>query len=372
MEDLYKRLARHLDNLPGGFPATESGVELRILRRLFSETEAGLAVHVSLIPEPPAVIARRAGIGREEAESRLADMARKGLIVRLEGKSAQYAALHFVIGIWEFHVNDLDPALIRDVHEYMPALFREAWKVPQLRTIPVNQSLEHSLTVLPHERAEEIVRQSRRAAVAPCICRRERRMTGEGCEKLSEACLVFDEAADLYLRNGLARAIEPAEAIDILARADEEGLVLQPGNSQKAVNICCCCGCCCGVLRNLSAYPKPGQLASSAFVAVTRPELCNGCEVCTTRCQMGALHLDSGRAVVNPDRCIGCGLCVSTCATGCLTLTRKPDFRQPRVPKDNLQSLLQLGRARGKTRPADLAWMLVKSKMERLLAGQGR
>jgi hypothetical protein len=34
--------------------------------------------------------------------------------------------------------------------------------------------------------------------------------------------------------------------------------------------------------------------------------------------------------------------------------------------------LLQLGRARGKTRPADLAWMLVKSKMERLLAGQGR
>jgi len=34
-KDPYKRLAAHLDDLPGGFPPTESGVEQRILRRLF-------------------------------------------------------------------------------------------------------------------------------------------------------------------------------------------------------------------------------------------------------------------------------------------------------------------------------------------------
>jgi hypothetical protein len=27
-EEVYKKLARHLDNLPGGFPPTGSGVEL--------------------------------------------------------------------------------------------------------------------------------------------------------------------------------------------------------------------------------------------------------------------------------------------------------------------------------------------------------
>jgi len=27
MTDVYQRLAKHLDNLPGGFPPTESGVE---------------------------------------------------------------------------------------------------------------------------------------------------------------------------------------------------------------------------------------------------------------------------------------------------------------------------------------------------------
>ena len=41
-QDIYQRLAQHLDNLPGGFPPTESGVELRILRRLFTPEEAEL------------------------------------------------------------------------------------------------------------------------------------------------------------------------------------------------------------------------------------------------------------------------------------------------------------------------------------------
>ncbi|MGD9010151.1 MAG: hypothetical protein PVG41_19665, partial [Desulfobacteraceae bacterium] len=39
MSDIYMALAKHLNNLPGGFPATESGIELRILKRLFSPQE---------------------------------------------------------------------------------------------------------------------------------------------------------------------------------------------------------------------------------------------------------------------------------------------------------------------------------------------
>ena len=39
--DVYEKLAQHLDNLPPGYPRTESGVEMRILRRLFTPKEAG-------------------------------------------------------------------------------------------------------------------------------------------------------------------------------------------------------------------------------------------------------------------------------------------------------------------------------------------
>ena len=31
-------------------------------------------------------------------------------------------AAQFVIGIWEYHVNDLDEGLIRDFNEYIPYL----------------------------------------------------------------------------------------------------------------------------------------------------------------------------------------------------------------------------------------------------------
>ena len=50
-QDIYRRLAKHLDNLPAGYPATESGVEMRILRRLFTPEEATLAIHLTLLPE---------------------------------------------------------------------------------------------------------------------------------------------------------------------------------------------------------------------------------------------------------------------------------------------------------------------------------
>ena len=98
-QNVYRLLAQHLDNLPGGFPPTESGVELRILRRLFTTEEAGLALHLTLLAEPPRVIARRAGIPVKEAAQQLEAMARKGLILRekAEGGSVRYMAVQVVL-----------------------------------------------------------------------------------------------------------------------------------------------------------------------------------------------------------------------------------------------------------------------------------
>jgi Na+-translocating ferredoxin:NAD+ oxidoreductase subunit B len=65
-KDVYEALAEHLDTLPTGYPRTENGSEMRILRRLFTPQEE-LAIHLTIIPEEPRVIARRAGISVAEA-----------------------------------------------------------------------------------------------------------------------------------------------------------------------------------------------------------------------------------------------------------------------------------------------------------------
>ena len=67
--------------LPAGFPRSESGVELRLLRRIFRPDQAELAMHLALAREEPRAIARRAGIPVAEATERLEEMAHDGLII---------------------------------------------------------------------------------------------------------------------------------------------------------------------------------------------------------------------------------------------------------------------------------------------------
>jgi electron transport complex protein RnfB len=370
--DVYSRLAALLDDLPAGFPTTDSGVEQRILRRLFTPEEAEFALHLTLLPEPARVIARRAKIPVEEATQRLQEMERKGLIFVMheEGKEPEYMATHWAVGIYEFQLNRLNPDLIRDLEEFGPAWFDQtAWdRAPQLRTIPIGESISAQPEVMVYERAEELVRAQDRLAVAPCICRKERRIAGEGCDKPLETCLVMGSAATYYVHNGLGRTIDQAEALAILAQAEEKGLVLQPGNAKDALNICTCCGCCCGVLRNVKRHPKPASFVASAFVATLDVETCEGCGTCETRCQMEAIYLDNGHATLNLDRCIGCGLCVTTCPTDSLSLQRKPEAEQPYVPKDLVDTNIKLGQARGKLTTGGLVGMLVRSKVDRLLA----
>jgi electron transport complex protein RnfB len=236
--DIYEKLAEHLDNLPGGFPRTESGVEMRILRRLFTPEDAKLAVHLTLIPEKPSVVARRAKIPVEEASQRLEEMVKAGLILGIypKSKSPLYMAQQFLVGFWEGQVNRLNRELIQEFEEYLPFYTEQniGPGVPQLRTIPVGKSIGTQTEVMLYERAEELVRAQKTFAVANCICRQEKRIMGKGCEKPEESCLSFGMAAGIMVRTGRGRPIAMEEALAILRRAEEVGLVLQPSNAQKA------------------------------------------------------------------------------------------------------------------------------------------
>jgi len=333
-KNVYKRLAQHLDKLPGGFPPSPSGVELRLLKRLFTPKEAKLAVHLTLNREEAGIIARRAKLGLDEAEQRLREMARKGLIfsVEKEGAPVLYQAVPWVVGIFEFQVNNPDETFFRDVSEYNLTKVSRPQPIPQMRTIPIGRSIEPQMEALPYEQAEELVKTHTKFAVAPCICRLKAEKIGGACDSPKETCLIFGDWADYYVRNGLGRYIDQSEVAKILAAADKANLVLQPNNSRELVVMCCCCGCCCGILTRLKSNPRPSELVASPFRARHESEKCEGCGTCVDRCQMDALIFEGDRVAFNSDRCIGCGLCVSTCPTGSLTLERKPPSEQIKVP----------------------------------------
>ena len=64
----YHKLREFLDQFPLGFPETESGVEIKILKRLFTDEEARIAVLLKPVPEEAAQIAGRTGLEESELE----------------------------------------------------------------------------------------------------------------------------------------------------------------------------------------------------------------------------------------------------------------------------------------------------------------
>jgi Pyruvate/2-oxoacid:ferredoxin oxidoreductase delta subunit len=350
MTDVYQRLAQHLDRLPAGFPATESGVELRILRRFFSEDEAVIALGLTMLPEPAASIADR--LGRETAELApgLDLMSRKGLIYRSSiGGRPHYMAAQFVIGIWEYHLNDLDEDLIRDVNEYLPILMKDNWtrqETKQLRVVPVARSVSAEIRTMPYEVAEDIIRSQSKIVVSPCICRREHEMVGKGCGKPMEVCLSFGGGAYYYEENGLGRAITQAEALEVLRTGMEAGLVLQPGNAQKPTNICMCCGCCCQVLKNLKTLDSPAKVVHTNYYAEVLEENCIACGACVARCQMDAITMDEV-ARIDLERCIGCGLCVAECPNAAMAMRQKKTEEQYVPPANVFETYLNMAKERG-------------------------
>jgi Pyruvate/2-oxoacid:ferredoxin oxidoreductase delta subunit len=353
MEELYERLRRRLDDMATGFPATESGVELRILKRLFTAEEAALFLDLSPLLESPEAVAARLGRDLGETAAALEAMARKGLLFRRRtADQVRYAAVPYVVGLFEFQLRRMDAPFARDNEEYFRAGFgrtMQGFRTPVMRAVPVNARIAADWPVAPYEDVAAILDAQERIAVSPCVCRVAAERAGrDGCGKPQENCFSFGAHADYYVENGLGRYIGREEARAIVAANERAGLVMQPFNSQKAGGMCSCCGDCCGMLRSLKLQPKPAEAVKSNYFAAVDAGRCTGCETCLARCQMEAIALADAVAAVDRDRCIGCGLCVTTCPTEALRLVRKQAAELYQPPRTAMETYLRIAQERGK------------------------
>src|SRR5690348_5832302 len=129
-ESLYRKLQQHLDRMPIGFPATASGVEIRILKRLFTPEEAAIALKLSAIPEPDRVIHKRleSRMSLPDLKQALERMVEKGAILSYPvAGEMRYGKLAFAIGIYERQLGRLTPEFHRDAVAYMQEAFGPAF-----------------------------------------------------------------------------------------------------------------------------------------------------------------------------------------------------------------------------------------------------
>jgi len=348
---VYYDLREQLDQYSMGFPTTQSGVEMKILEKLFSEEEAELYLNLSMMLEAPEAIAKRTRRDPAAVASLLERMVDKGIIFRMKkGEAAKYGAVPFVVGSYEYQAKDMDREFAGLFEQYfLEALGKDGiGRTSPLRTIPVNKSVSHLWPVAPYEDVKKIVETKDKIAVANCICRVQQGLLDKACDKPLEVCFQFGSHAQYYVDKGMARFITQEEALRIIEKCDEDGLVPQPFMSQDAGGMCNCCGDCCGILRSMKMDPKPAEKVLTNYYASVEPEACSGCETCQGRCQMEAIEVGAdGVAVVNRDRCIGCGLCVTTCPSEALSLRSKPESDRKEPPATGRDYIMQLASARG-------------------------
>jgi Pyruvate/2-oxoacid:ferredoxin oxidoreductase delta subunit len=352
-EEVYSRLAEALDRLPNGFPRTASGVEIRILARIFTPEEAGLVSHLTGELEPASVVAGRVGMEPSEVQKRLVELAKRGLVwIEKQGGKLAFRLLPFMVGLYETQYDALDHELAHLFEQYMleggaagimkpyPALHR---------VIPVQSAIK-SEWILPYDDVRAIIVNATNFNNNPCICRKERRLTGfNECAFPNDMCLSFSSRSP----TGDPTEITREQALALLDQAEQVGLVHTVSNNIQARAyfgyICNCCGCCCGILRGITDFGIETSVAQANYYAALDPERCSSCGVCPSRCQVRALREKEGVTAVDRARCIGCGLCVSSCPEQAIELKRKPDNEIVTPPVDFAAWERERNRSRGRS-----------------------
>lgn len=351
-DDVYQRLAKVLNTLPNGFPTTESGLEIKLLKKVFTPDEADLFCDLRLSFETPVQIADRTGRALEGLDELLTRMWReKGQIQGAElGPTRIFKMVPWLIGIWELQVGRMDQEFARLANEYWAHFGRQFFaRGPSLmRTIPIEHEVSPTQQTMPYDRVSGILDGGQSFAVNDCVCKKEERILGKGCDNPLEVCLAIAPIEGLFETQPWGRPISKQEAQGILDKAEAAGLVHMTSNVQNGhAFICNCCGCCCGVLKGINKLGMSGVVNADFYSEIVAEE-CTTCGLCVENvCHVDAIRKGDEAYEIERARCIGCGVCLETCPPAAIHLRHKPEEARVPAPMNDEAWAEERGRLRG-------------------------
>jgi ferredoxin len=351
-DEVYHRLAKVLDTLPNGFPATKNGLEIKILKKIFTPEEADLFCDLRLTPETAEQIAERTGRPLEGLEALLSSMWDRGEVFGSEsGGIRTFKLMPWIVGIYEFQLNRMDRELAKMCEKYSIYWGSQFLKYgPQvMQVIPIETQIPVRQEALTYEQVSGIIEKARSFMVNECICKKKQGILENPCDRPMEVCMAMDPEPGAFENNPWGgRIISKAEAYKVLRKSEEVGLVHMTSNVESGHwYICNCCGCCCGLLQAINIGFT--RVVNSYYYAVIDPDACDVCGTCADeRCQVSAIEKGESVYRINRERCIGCGLCATTCPTRAIQLVRKEATELVNPPKDEDAWLEERARQRGK------------------------
>jgi NAD-dependent dihydropyrimidine dehydrogenase PreA subunit len=357
--EVYSRLAKHLAALGMGYPEKEELIE--ILRENFTpqEAEVALAIPTKVIPfEPVPVseIAPHVKIPKKELESILSNLAHRGLLFSKKMKKGEmgYALQQFGYGFPQtFFWRGVDTPNAKKMAELIVKYsgkdqLYEAYGetgTKAFRYVPATSSFDpESHAVFPFEMMEKLIQKVKVIALVHCPCRATAQLIGrKRCDHPLENCIKYDELAEYLIEKGIGKEITKEEALEVIKKSEEAGLVHLVDNAREGIkHTCNCCGCCCWSVGTIRRKKIPRDvLMATYFLRETDREKCTGCGQCVEICPVQVIKMEGDFPVVDLEWCIGCGVCAAPCPADAVRLVRKSDAVPPKDFKELHQEILK-------------------------------
>jgi len=358
-EEIYTKLAMHLASLGMGYPVKEELLE--ILRENFTplEAEVALAIPTRVIPLEPVSINRMTppqNISMEELESTLSNLAQRGLLFskKMKDGTMSYALQQFGYGFPQtFFWKGVNTPNAKKMAELVAKYsgkeqLKEAYgntKTKAFRYVPATPSFEpESHAVFPFEMMERVIEKVKVIALVHCPCRATAHLIGKKrCDHPLENCIKYDELADYLIEKGIGREITKKEALEVIRKSEEAGLVHLVDNAREGIkHTCNCCGCCCWSVGTIRRKKIPRDvLMATYFLRETDQEKCTGCGECVEICPVQVIKMEGDFPVVDKEWCIGCGVCAVPCPVSAVKLVRRSDAIPPKDFKELHREILR-------------------------------
>ena len=303
------KLAKVIGGISGAIvKIDENAPEYYSMANIVSDDEADIAIAAGLRKERTAeYLAKKVGKTVTEIQPSLDNLVEYGIFRRVyseEYGEDTYFMQIFAPGILEMMVNNKKllqdhPEVGRAFEEYtrlrmemMGPLLPEGYGL--MRVVPVEDAIKDIPGVSPYEKLSYYLDKYDTFSVSPCSCRSSRTSIGDGCGHLDEEmCIQMGKGAEHYIRTGRARQITREEALEIIHRAEENGLMHDIPNIEELGDssaICNCCSCACFGLRAGLMFGARDAIRSN-FVAEIDEAKCVACAQCVETCPGNALKL---------------------------------------------------------------------------------
>jgi Pyruvate/2-oxoacid:ferredoxin oxidoreductase delta subunit len=174
----------------------------------------------------------------------------------------------------------------------------------------------------PEENVAQMIKKEGYWGVSVCSCRLPHWIADPGnhCDHMIETCLFMGEMARWGVERGMCREITYEEAVEILHKSNENGLVHTHDPEEF---ICNCCHDCCvffvGIRETGAKILEPSE-----FIPQFDSSTCSTCGLCADRCPVDAIEVDEC-ADVDLEKCLGCGVCFPTCPGESIQFVRRPE-----------------------------------------------